>query len=863
MSTTVSQVNDFASSTGDALPRIPGYEIVRLLGRGGMGSVYLAKDARLGREVAIKTLFPGAEGDIVERFRSEITAVAAIRHPNVLPVHHAGEVDGRPYFVMEYVAGGTLAQALDGKPIPQLEAAALLEPIARAIQHCHEHGILHRDLKPGNILLASAECGARSAEWKTGNTAQASTILSTLQGPHSALVPMVADFGLAKRMDARDGLTQTGDVLGTPAYMAPEQASGVVSQLGPGVDVYAIGTILYETLTGRPPFQSPDPLSTLMMVLSMDPIPPRQLQPRLPRDIETICLKCLEKQPRKRYPSAAELGDDLHRFLEGRPIVARPTRFWEKGLKWAKRRPTMAALLGVSALSLTIMIAGGIVYNARLQRSNDRLAGELDRSEQMFRGSHALTRYLLVEHMNELTRLKGSTAAQKALVDKLLPYLDHLAAQTIGHEHVAGDVTVPEVASAYERLARVQGYPGQVNLGDTAGAKATFQKALMLRRSIHASHPDDVGATLDLARCVAMLADVDAATGDRSTARANYMEALDLVKSLPTESDKGDDRWQTEQDARYGLADLRIADGDRIGGLADFKTMLPTLRQAAKDRPKSWITSWNLAQVLGHVAELETMAGELTAAKAHFDESLNLSVSLADASRDDIRFQRELAINFLGYGDLLADEKDFVQANKAFEAATKILRGLAKADPEGQSIRRDLSIALDKWGRGVSLGGKPKEAVPLLEECVELARDLWRNDPTNRPKRRGIEIALTSLGWAYGAVNNLVGQRRCFAEALDMAVADKDSSQMAELNLFLAISIHDAAERGPKEARLADLLTAVRHFDVSIAKFGELAKTGQLTASQGRLQKAAEDLRGKTQKKVDELKAAPPETKKP
>ncbi|HEX3152200.1 MAG TPA: protein kinase [Gemmataceae bacterium] len=855
MSTTISQTNGTLAPSGDAFPRVPDYEIVRLLGRGGMGCVYLAKDARLGREVAIKTLFPGADADIIERFRSEITAVAAIRHPNVLPVHHAGEVDGRPYFVMEYVAGGTLSRALDGKPIPPREAAALLEPVARAIQHCHEHGILHRDLKPGNILLANAES-------KSENTVVSETLHTALRTSHSAFRPLVADFGLAKRMDASAGLTRTGDILGTPAYMAPEQASGVVSKLGPGVDVYALGAILYEALTGRPPFQSPDPINTLMMVLSMDPISPRQLQPRLPRDIETICLKCLEKLPRKRYASAADLANDLHRFLEGRPIIARPTRFWEKGLKWAKRRPTMAALLVVSALSLTVMIVGGIIYNARLHRSNDRLANELDRSEQMFRGSHQLARYLLVEHMNNLSRLKGSTTTQKALVDELLPYLDGLASQMEGHEQVAGDVTVPEVASAYEQLARVQGFPGQVNLGDTAGAKATFQKAVTLRRSYQATHPDDVNATLDLARCVGMFAEVFAATGDRPSARANYTEALELVRDLPMSVGTGRSRWQIEQDARYGLADLRIADGDRAGGLADLNSLLPILRQAAQERPGDWLAAWNLAQVLGHVAEQEAISGDFPSAKTHFDEALRLSVRLADFSRDDVRFQHELAVNFDAYGDLVADERDYPKANQAYETATKILRGLVKADPDGRSIRRDLYIALEKWGRGLTLSGKPKEAVPLLEECVALARDQARDDPTNQPKRKSVEVALTSLGWAYGAIGKLDGQRKCFIEALDSADADKDIGMSAELNLFLAVSFHDGA-RGSKEAKLADYLTTIRYAGVAIAKFDEVTKVGPLTPSQGRLLKVAKDLLEKSQKKADELKAGPAETKKP
>ncbi|CAN5198567.1 hypothetical protein BH11PLA2_BH11PLA2_47910 [soil metagenome] len=337
--------------TAPVLPTVPGYEVLELVGRGGMGKVYRARHRDLDRIAAIKVLLHEPDDKLLARFREETRAVARLQHPNIAQLFDSGTVDGRPYYSQEFVDGGTLGQKLAGKPQDPAAAAATLATIARAIQHCHDHGILHRDLKPGNILLAADG------------------------------TPKVTDFGLAKAMPPPDndgdtataGLTQTGDIVGTPAYMPPEQASGITAHIGPAADVYSLGAILYEMLTGRPPFQSPDALQTLLLVLSMDPVPPRMLQPKLPRDLETICLQCLEKSPKKRYVSAAALAEDLDRFLNDLPIVARPVGVLERTAKWARRRKAVAALIMLSAFfAVGLAFATGwlVVKNAQLDTAN-------------------------------------------------------------------------------------------------------------------------------------------------------------------------------------------------------------------------------------------------------------------------------------------------------------------------------------------------------------------------------------------------------------------------------------------------------------------------------------------------------------
>jgi WD40 repeat protein/tRNA A-37 threonylcarbamoyl transferase component Bud32 len=321
-------VSNRAPPAAPSVTPIPGYELLGELGRGGMGVVYKARQLKLDRLVALKMILAGGHAGAADlaRFQTEAHAIARLQHPNIVQVYEVGEHEGRPFLALEFCAGGSLAQKLNGTPLPPREAAALVETLARAMQAAHDKGVIHRDLKPANVLLA--EDGT----------------------------PKVTDFGLAKRLDEA-GQTQSGAVLGTPSYMAPEQAGGKSTGVGPSADVYAMGAILYECLTGRPPFKAATALDTMMQVVSDEPVPPTQLQSQTPRDLETICLKCLAKEPGKRYGSAKELADDVRRFLAGKPIVARPVGRLERGVKWVKRQPALASMIAATVLITAISFA--------------------------------------------------------------------------------------------------------------------------------------------------------------------------------------------------------------------------------------------------------------------------------------------------------------------------------------------------------------------------------------------------------------------------------------------------------------------------------------------------------------------------
>jgi serine/threonine protein kinase len=325
--------------------KVEGYEIIDELGRGGMGVVYKARQSQANRTVALKMILSSrhAGSQARKRFYIEAEAVARLQHPNIVQLYEVGEHEGRPFFSLEFCEGGTLDRQLKHEPISAERAARIVETLARAIHYAHERGVVHRDLKPANVLLDG-----------TGN-------------------PKIADFGLAKRLDDDQGHTQTGEIMGTPDFMAPEQAAGRTKEIGPWTDIYALGAILYDMLTGRPPFQAPSVLEALELVRTQEPVPPGRLRLKLSRDLETICLKCLQKEPPKRYATALAMADDLKSYLQGEPIKARPVGPVERAVRWCRRNRVVAILL----LTLGVFFFSGLTFSVLVWRQSASQYDEL------------------------------------------------------------------------------------------------------------------------------------------------------------------------------------------------------------------------------------------------------------------------------------------------------------------------------------------------------------------------------------------------------------------------------------------------------------------------------------------------------
>ncbi len=328
---------------------VPGYELLEEVGRGSMGVVYKARQNGVNRLVALKMILTSshANREVLQRFTVEARVVASLQHPNIVQLFEINLESDRPYFSMELVQGGTLADRLGGCPQPSRQSAQMVLTLARAIHFAHQSGVIHRDLKPANILLAA----------QTTRNSHVERLIQEMDLLPTELtlgIPKITDFGLAKEMHASGGQTESGMILGTPSYMAPEQAEGKSRDVGPRADIYALGAIFYEMLTGRPPFAAESPMETILLLFQTEPVPPSHLQPKIPRDLETIALKCLQKDPQRRYDSAEELADDLQRYLSGEDILAKPAPLHEKAWKWMKRRPALATL----AVAMLFAVAG-------------------------------------------------------------------------------------------------------------------------------------------------------------------------------------------------------------------------------------------------------------------------------------------------------------------------------------------------------------------------------------------------------------------------------------------------------------------------------------------------------------------------
>lgn len=402
-------------------PAIPGYEIMREIGQGGLSVVYLARDLQLKRRIAIKLMFEGViEASAAEPFRQAAEQMMQLRHPGIAHVQATGEFQGRHFVVVEYVAGPDLHRFLDGRPLPARMAAALLEPIASAVQFAHDKGLVHGNLKPKNILLSPADDVDEDSE---------------LPNQRSELwVPKLTDFGMAKLRTSVGDSAHAADMAGTPNYLAPEQTDSPCLA-GPEADLYSLGAIFYEMLTGCPPVNAADPAEAIGQIRSREPVAPRQLQPSIPLELESICLKCLQKAPRQRYASAGELADDLRRFLEGRSIKVHPANPIIRAFLWVRRKPVMALLMAAA----TVSVLGLIVDTAMLTFKNrherllrqqaeanrdlalaaaDELVEELGRNSRLHRADlDDLRRSLMtraIPHYLEFVRLTEGESAQDA-----------------------------------------------------------------------------------------------------------------------------------------------------------------------------------------------------------------------------------------------------------------------------------------------------------------------------------------------------------------------------------------------------------------------------------------------------------------
>lgn len=801
-------VRDSAAGTVGPAPAAPrrvgevhidGYVIEGELGRGGMGVVYKARQPKLRRTVAIKMIRAAglASQEHVARFYAEARAVAALQHVNIVQIHDIGESDTLPYFSLEFVPGSSLDKKLAKQPQPPLEAAAMVETLARAMHYAHQHGIVHRDLKPANVLLS--ENG----------------------------VPKITDFGLAKEVGEDSGMSRDGQAMGTPSYMPPEQARGDLAALGPLADVYSLGAILYEMLVGRPPFLGANPYDTLLQVLKKEPLAPSQLVPRLPKDIETICLKCLEKDPAKRYPSAADLAEDCRRYRAGEPILSRPISGPERAWRWCKRNPRVAGLLAaVAGLLVTVAVGSSVAAVVILA---ERDAKEVQRQAAVKAQAAAEEHERIAQENEKVAAAQAELAlgTLQAFVDKVQTQLDEaprtrrLKRELLDTAIAALDQVVDKAEKttsidATQLMAYVQYAEMYAKSGEIEEAIRRYGKCLEMaeRRAAAeaAEHGEHDSSQCNVAVVASKLGELTMEfRRDPAAALEHYRQALAICERLAGQPRSAEGKVTGEQlaelldETRTKIAALHYLQGDPAAALPLFATALDARRASVAAAPDDDNALLAVARSLHAMGEIRFLLGDRDAGFRLYEECAAVQEGLVARHPDVVPLEIDLAIIRGDHGELFLRVDDVDGARSRFDASVAIAERLHEQDPENAVASHTLALALYRRGQLAAREGDDARAGECFRRSVELRRSLAEIDPGNVSRRMELMLALARAGDTDGA----------------LAIAASLPTGRGDRELLLAVAkCHAIASRTTGDER------AVTHVDRGIAALLEAVAAG-------------------------------------
>jgi serine/threonine protein kinase/tetratricopeptide (TPR) repeat protein len=734
----------------EAPPDVPGYEILGELGRGGVGVVYRARHRVLGRLVALKMLRadgPDAAEELA-RLRLEAETLAGLRHPNFVQIYEVGACAGRPFLALEYVDGGTLAQHLAGQPHPPVAAAELVETLARAVHAAHQAGVVHRDLKPANILLHNDE-GRMTNDERSPN-AEARTPKERDPGPsalgfrhsfiigHSSFgIPKIADFGLAKRLDGEKSLTRTGAVLGTPGYMAPEQAQGRKNAIGPATDVYALGAILYQALTGLPPFVGAEVVDVLMQVVHQDPVSVRRLQPKVPADLETVCLKCLAKEPGRRYPTALALADDLRRFRDGKPIQARPASALERSWRWGRRNPGVAGL----TLALGLVLVTGLVAVTGLWLRAERNGRRAEEQQRQAARNLQEARRAVREHFVQISEIEQTAPAdphelRRQQLAAALKYFQGFLDQDRDNPAAQADL-----ADAWYRVGLITRATGS-----QAEAARAFSAARALLEGLLERQPGQPDYARTLAQVHRNLGVLQRAGGRPGEAAASFEQALAFYRGLGGEG-------PLRPEDRRAVAELYLEQGGLHAEARREKEARRLFEEARglcddllREQPASAADRRLLARTYGFLGYLERDGGRPGKALPLFQQARDLAEQLVRAHPAHPDYQEQLGALCLSLGTLQFNQGQVAAAQETSRRARDLLEPLVRLSPGVARYREQLAQAWANLCATQNALNQPDAALDSARRACDLLDQLARDHPDVVAHQHQLADAWTRLG---------------------------------------------------------------------------------------------------------------------
>jgi eukaryotic-like serine/threonine-protein kinase len=697
------------------------YELLEPIAKGGMGIVYKARQRGLNRIVAIKMILAGqfADQSDIDRFYAEAEAAAGLAHPNIVAIHEVGQEQGQHFFSMEYIEGQSLAALVQEDPLTPRRAAEFARTLAETMQFAHDSGIVHRDLKPSNVLLDKKQR------------------------------PLITDFGLAKHVSNQSQLTMAGSIVGTPSYMSPEQAAGKIEEIGPWSDQYSLGAILYELVTGRPPFRAATPFETVRQVLDTEPVSPRQLNPSVPRDLETICLKCLQKERVRRYASSQELADELGRFLRGEPIHARPigqaARLW----RLCKRHPitasAVAAMLVMLAMTAVISSLAYIRTSAALAQSELRFRDAMDVVDKLF------------TRVSEDTLLNrpGMQPLRKDLLQEALTYY-----QKFLREGAADPRVQDELGSAYFRVGLITEV-----LQSVTDALPAYETAREIQQRLLAVRPNDPARLKALGDTLNRLGSVQVVRKNFDTARKEFAEAVRIRGQLAAAQPQSSDYQRMLANTHMNMGLLELNAGD----LAKAREQL---EEAQKIRERAFVhdaANLKLRRDLGqgffNLGDLARLDGRESDMESNLTQAIAVFEKLTAEKPDDLDNQNLLATSYRVLCHLWSvTQKD--KAREVYQKAIAVLGPLARQNPDVVDYQIERASLLFELSLLESDAGESAAARQTLEQARDLLRPLAERFPDNARCQRDLGMTLRDLAIEQEAAGDAKNAAESLGEAI-------------------------------------------------------------------------------------------------